>query len=99
MPSLIEAFKSMKRQGLIAKCECYCEHCGEDRIQKSAQRWHEKQREIRGFVHVGEWNTPSTLEELRIPLLFGTVTDDKVAHDDHDCLEVGEVIAECLDEE
>jgi hypothetical protein len=99
MPSLIEAFKSMKRQGLIAKCECFYEHCGEERIQKSAQRWHEKQREIRGFVHVGEWNPRSTLDELRIPLLFGTVTDDTVAHDDHDCLEVGEVIAECLEEE
>lgn len=99
MPSLIEAFKSMRRQGLIAKCECYCEHCGEERIQKSAQRWHEKQRQIRGFVHVGEWKTTSTLEELLIPLLFGTITDDTVTHDNPDCLEVGEVVAECLDEE
>jgi hypothetical protein len=98
MPCLIEAFKDMRRQGLIAKRQCYCEHCGQDVIRKAIRRSRAKQRDVRGFVHVGECQAQS-LEEMRVPLVFGSVTGEEVASNDPGCLVVGEVIARCLEKQ
>jgi hypothetical protein len=96
MPSLTKAFNQMRRRGLIATRECYCERCGEESVLDAAQRWRDKQREVRGFVYVGEWGPFQTEEEVRVPLVFGLVTGDTVTHNDPGCVPVGEVVAECL---
>ena len=99
MPSLTKAFNQMRRRGLIAKRECYCERCGEQAVLEAAQRWRAKHKEVRGFVHVGEVHSSETGEQIRIPLVFGLVTGDTVTHCDPGCVPVGEVVAECLKEQ
>src|SRR5437016_2432979 len=96
---LIEAFKQMRRRGLLAKRECYCEHCAQNLFPKFGRRKKTKQGEFRGFVHVGEWDPPPSAEPVRVPLAFGTMTGDRISYRDAACLEVGKVVAACLDEQ
>jgi hypothetical protein len=99
MLSLVDAFKEMRRRGLIAKRVCYCEQCSPDMMQKEVQRWREKDRDARGFVHFGEWEPVTHLKDARVPLVFGSVTGDTVAYHEPECIAVGEVVANCLKEE
>jgi hypothetical protein len=99
MPSLSKAFKEMRRKGLIAKRECYCEHCGKEKMLEEVQSWREKKKDIRGFGHLGECEGAASLEEARIPLLFGPVKGSSILYHDPDCQRVGEIVAECLREE
>jgi len=96
MPSLTKAFKQMRRRGLIAKRECYCEHCSEEMMLEAAQQWSAKHKEVFGFVHFGEWDTAPTLEQVRIPLVFGSLTEWQVMDSGPDSLAIGEIVAECL---
>src|SRR5262245_60480080 len=98
MPCLIETFKKMRRSGLIAKRKCYCENCDRKMILRAAQRLRTKQREVRGFVHVGEWEIRPFLVQLRVPLVFSSVTGDAVYYRDPSCQEVGEFDSECLND-
>jgi hypothetical protein len=99
MPSLIKAFKQMRRRGLIAKRECYCQHCSEEMMLEAAKRWSAKQKEVFGFVHLGEWDSAPTLEQVRIPLVFGSLTEWQVLDSGPDSLAVGEIVAECLNDQ
>jgi hypothetical protein len=99
MPCLIEAFKEMRRRGLIAKRVCYCEHCGPDKMLEAARQWRKRQKEVRGFVHIGESDAGPTQEEVRVPLVFGSVKGDTVAYREPECIAVGEVVADCLKEQ
>jgi hypothetical protein len=58
MASLTNAFKQMRRRGLIARRESYCEHHGQGMVLEAARQWRKKQREFRGFVHVGSGARP-----------------------------------------
>jgi hypothetical protein len=98
MPCLIEAFKQMRDRGLIAKRECYCEHCGQEIMLQEVQQSNDK-TEYRGFVHVGGWTKQSSQEDFRVPLVFGRVKYDTIVYHDPACLEVGEVVANCLDQQ
>jgi hypothetical protein len=99
MSSLIEEFKEMRRRGLIAKREVYCEHCSPGMMLKAAHRGRDKHRDIRGFVHLGEWEPVTNLTDARVPVVFGSVTGDAVAYNEAECIAIGEVVADCLKEE
>jgi hypothetical protein len=99
MPSLTKAFKQMRRRGLIAEREYYCEHCGEQVVLEAARQWREEQREVRGFVRIGECGASRTRDQARVPLVFGSVAGDTLVSDDPGSLAVGEVVAECLKEQ
>jgi hypothetical protein len=99
MQSLIDAFEQMRNRGLVAECECYCQHCGEEVMEEAAMRVQEEWGQVRGFVHLGESDSPTAQGELRIPLVFGSVNDGMFAYGDPGCLPVGEVVAECLKEQ
>src|SRR5262249_34842953 len=92
-----KAFNQMRRRGLIAECECYCEHCGQHKML-AAQRGSERPGDGRGFVHLAELDQVPTLEQVRVPLVFGLVTGDTVTYREPACISVGEVVAECLRE-
>lgn len=96
MPSLTKAFKQMRHMGLIAKLECYCEHCGQQKVSEAAQQRRAKQKAVAGFVYVGEVDPPVPMERLRIPLVFGSVDGKRIAYCDRGCLAVGEIVSECL---
>ena len=96
MPCLIETFKQMRRSGLIAKRKCYCENCGREMMLQAAQQLRTKQRDIRGLAPVGEWEIRPFLDQLRVPLVFSSVTGDAVCYRDPGCQEVGEFDSECL---
>lgn len=98
MPSLTQAFKEMRRHRLIAKRVCYCEHCGEKKMLEAAQQWREKQRKIRGFVHIGEWDPTPNLVQFRVPLHFGSVEGDTVVYQDPFCVPIGAVVVDCLEQ-
>jgi hypothetical protein len=89
----------MRRNGLVAKRECYCEHCSEEMMLEAVRRGMGKQKEVRGFVHLGEWDRASSLEEFLVPLVFGSVTDGKPAYGGGGCLQVGEIVSRCLKEQ
>jgi hypothetical protein len=98
MASLIKAFEQMRLRGLIAKLECLCECCGQEKIQGLARQWRDEDRGPRGFVHVGEWR-PASVAEARVPLVFGTADGDTPSYRGRDCLAVGKIVAACLDEQ
>jgi hypothetical protein len=66
-------------------------------VREAAHRWRQKDREPVGFVHVGEWKPQPSADELRIPLIFGSMTDEGVAQGDPGSRDVGEVVADCLE--
>jgi hypothetical protein len=82
MPSLTKAFKQMRRRGLVAEREYYCEHCGEQVVLEAARQWREEQREVRGFVRIGECGASLTPDQARVPLVFGSVAGDTLVSDD-----------------
>ena len=98
MPSLVEAFKLMNNRGLVASCLCYCEQCGQEKMLQAAYQCRAKHMNFSGFAHLGEWNEQSTIEGLRIPVRFGTVDGETLHYDDPDCLAIGEIVSECLNE-
>src|SRR5262245_44083243 len=98
MPCLIETFKEMRRSGLIAKRKCYCKNCGRQMILHVAQRLRTKQRDVRGLIPIGEWEIRPFLDQLRVPLVFSSVTGDAVYYRDPGCQEAGEFDSECLND-
>jgi hypothetical protein len=65
-------------------------------VLEAAQRWRQKKKAIHGFVHVGLIVRPEPLEQLRLPLVFGSVVDDRIAYDGPACQEFGKLVARCL---
>jgi len=99
MSSLFEAFEQMRNRGLIARCEPYCEHHSQEMISKTIEDWRKKNKDIRGFVHLGEVEGSDLLKEVQIPVFFGAVTDETNSFEGPETTEVGEVVAECLKEQ
>jgi hypothetical protein len=66
---------------------------------QAAQRLRNKHKEPRGFVHIAEWEPPQSMDVLRVPLIFGTIAGETVTYRDHDCLGIGDMVADCLDRE
>ena len=96
MSCLIETFKEMRRSGLIAKRKSYCENCGREMMLQAAERLRTKQQDVRGLVPIGEWEIRPFLDQLRVPLVFSSVTGDAVCYRDPGCQEVGEFVTEYL---
>jgi hypothetical protein len=50
MSCLIEAFKQMRRGGLVAERQCYGEDCGRKMMLRAAQRLRAGQRDVPVFL-------------------------------------------------
>jgi hypothetical protein len=99
MPSLMRAFENMRRRGLIAECDYYCGPCGQQRVLEQSQKWRARNKDIRGFAHLGDGVALASPDEAHVPLVFGTVAGGEVCCQGPECLAVGEVVAQCLNEE
>jgi hypothetical protein len=99
MPCLITAFEQMRNRGLVAECESFCLHCGPVQILLASQRFGATAGVARGFAYVDAFDPPGSPDGYRVPIVFGTVADDRVTQDDPAGLAVGEVVGECLSDE
>jgi hypothetical protein len=96
MAGFTKAFEQMRRCGLIAEAECYCKDCASQVLLRDAQHGDEEPGDFAGFVHVSEREPVVSPHDLRIPLVFGAITDGQLVYRGRGCLAVGDIVAKCL---
>src|SRR4051812_28958010 len=96
MPSLSEAFKTMCNRGVIAECQPLSNHTAREVVLREAEQWYHQRKKIRGFVHLGQWDTPPNGASVRVPLLYGIFAGNQLVYSAPGCLEIGTIVASCL---